>query len=93
METIEKIAGVTVTLIAEDYCPAHFKQEFKSIPDAVEYMKRNDVIYKPIRMGEKMVTLKLEKTVEANDNWYENEMRITPRHMNPQPKLPTDMFK
>jgi hypothetical protein len=95
MKSTQTICGITVQVdICEDYaCPSHIKQQFSSLEKAVEYMKNNDVIYKPIRQGDKMVTLEITKTAQANENWYENEMRLTSRHMNPAPDLPTDMWE
>jgi hypothetical protein len=95
MTTTQTIANVTVKVTIEDRwpCPEHIKQEFSSLEEAVNDMKRRDVIYKAIRQGDKMVTLQIENTDEAIENWYENEMKITPKHTNPTPDLPTDMYK
>jgi hypothetical protein len=95
MTNTQTISNTTVRVtVNEDYaCPSHIKAQFKNLEEAVNYMKRNDVIYKSIRQGEKMVTLEILKTEEANENWYENEMKITPKHMNATPDLPTDMWK
>lgn len=84
------ISNTTVKVTEEDYCPSHLKNEFASLEDAVNYMKRNDVIYKSIRQGEIMITLEIEKTEEANENWYKNEMRLPGSS---QTALPTAMYK
>jgi len=92
MTTSKTISNVTVKVTVQENCPLHIKQ-FKTLEAAVDYMKDNDVIYKSVRMGEQMITLEISKTDEANENEYENMMKITPKHHNPTPDLPTDMWK
>lgn len=55
----------------------------------VKDMTKRDVIHKFANIGEDFYTVDLEKTDEANDNWYENEMRVSKN----TPELPTNMFK
>lgn len=93
MTTTQTISNVTVKVTTQETCPSHIAQQFKNLEAAVNYMKENDVIYKSIRMGEQMVTLSIEKTEQANENEYENMMKVTPKHHNPTPNLPTDMWK
>lgn len=91
MTTIQKILNTTVKVtVNEDYdCPSHIEQEFNSLDDAVSYMKRNGVIYKPIRQGVKLVTLEIEQTEEAKENWYHNAMKLS-QH---EPDLPDNTYK
>lgn len=88
MEQVKTIAGVTVTIEVSENCPLHI-DKVASLESAVRYMKRRDVIYKSVRMGTQMYTLTIEKTDEANENWYQNKMRINKQG----PGLPTNMWK
>lgn len=69
---IKKIAGITVTITDYGDCPEHIKQKFSSIEDAVRDMRNRDVLYKSVRINNKLINLQIEKTDEAIDNWHEN---------------------
>ena len=88
MTTEEKINGVTAKITREPDAPSHFPK-FKSIESLIADMIKRDVIYKFANINGERVAVKLEKTDEANDNWYENEMRIN-NHFH---DLPIAMFK
>ena len=87
------ISNATATIIIAENCASHIKQVFKNLGEMVNYMKENDVIYKFSRFGSHSITIKLEKTDAAINNFYENEMRIPRRNMIVVEELPTDMFK
>lgn len=91
-EKIEIINGVTVKYEVEKNENLSHLDRFNNLPEMVDYMTRNDVVYKPANIGEYVYRVGLEKTDEANENWSENEMRIKNRHF-PQPELPTNMWK
>lgn len=93
MTTVQTISDVAVKVTVKESCPLHITQQFKNLTAAVNYMKKNDVIYKSVRQGEYLVTLEISKTAEANENEYENMMKLTPKHHNPNPDLDTDMWK
>lgn len=88
----QTINGVTAKITTGDVKYAERFKKFKSVEKAVDYMTSNDVIYGCYAIGTEMHTIELQKTDEANDNWYENEMRINNKYF-PQPDLPTNMYR
>lgn len=92
MKQTEKINGVTVKFEVEKNSKRNHLTSFNSLSDMVKDMTSRDVIHKGANIGDDFYIVDLEKTDEANDNWYENEMRINDKHF-PQPNLPTDMYK
>lgn len=92
MTTTQKINGVTAKIEVEKGAKRSHLQTYSSLEKLVSYMTNNDVIHKGANIGDDFYIVDLEKTDEANENWYENEMRIKNKHF-PQPDLPTDMYK
>lgn len=89
MKTIRKINGVTAEVETRPGAPRHLAK-FESIEKMVDYMTTNDVIHKGANVNGDMVIISLEKTEQASENWYKNEMRIGKNTAN---ELPTNMYK
>lgn len=90
--TTKVINGVTVKIQTEGNIAEDRFKLFTTLESAVNYMTKNDVFYKPTNIAGIMHTLSIEKTDEANENDYENLMKINNRHFT-KPDLPTDMWK
>lgn len=89
MKNVQKVNGVTAKVeIVKDAKRSHLPT-FETIEKMVDYMTFNDVIHKGANIGNDFYIVGLEKTDEANENWYENEMRISKN----TPELPTNMWK
>lgn len=89
MKNVQKVNGVTAKVEIEKDAKRSHLPTFETIEKMVDYMTFNDVIHKGANIGNDFYIIDLEKTDEANENWYENEMRISKN----TPELPTNMWK
>jgi hypothetical protein len=89
MKNFQKVNGITANVEIEKNAKRNHLRTFQNIEKMVEYMVNNDVIHKGANIGNDFYVISLEKTDEANENWYENEMRISKN----TPELPTNMWK
>lgn len=89
MEQIIKINHITCEIEIEENATRKHLTTFSTIEKMIDYMTSNDVIYKGANIGNDFYIVRLEKTDQANENWYENEMR-TNKYF---PDLPTNMYK
>lgn len=89
MKNIQTINGVTAKAEMEKDAKRNHLTTFASLEKAVSYMTNNDVIHKGFNIGNDFYIIDIEKTEEADENWYENEMRISKN----TPELPTNMWK
>lgn len=90
MKNIQKINGVTAKVEMEKDVKRNHLTTFDSLEKAISYMTNNDFIHKGFNIGNDFYVIDIEKTEEANENWYENEIRIS---KNNTPELPTNMWK
>lgn len=87
--TSQKVNGVTAKIQIESGEKRGHLTTYKSLEDMVKYMTDNDVIHKFANIENDLYTIDLQKSDEANENEYENSMRINDKNF-PQP---TNMWK
>lgn len=92
MKKTQIVNGVTAKIEIEEGEKRNHLATYKNIEEMVSYMTGNDVIHKGANIGNDFYIINLEKTDQAQEDWYENEMRIKNKDF-PQPGLPTDMYK
>jgi len=91
MENVTKVNGVTAKIRIEKNAKRIHLNTYKSLEDMVKYMTDNDVIHKGANIGNDFYTLTLHKSDEANENEYQNSMRINDKNF-PQPDLNTNIW-